>query len=143
MRRHLLTAAIGFLAGLAGVFAGQLFAPHGVAPGAELHAVLHEQLGLDAGQQRALDRLEQDFAVRRGLLEDRMRQHNRALATAIAAEHGDGPRVAAAIDASHHTMGQLQKETIRHIFAMRALLRPDQAVRFDAAVTKALTEAKR
>ena len=58
----------------------------------------------------------------------------------ITAEHGNGPRVAAAVDASHRTMGELQKETLAHIFAMRALLRPDQAAKFDAAVTKALTE---
>jgi hypothetical protein len=37
-------------------------------------------------------------------------------------------------------MGALQKETLSHIFAMRQLLRPDQARKFDAAVTKALTE---
>ena len=36
-------------------------------------------------------------------------------------------------------MGQLQKETLEHVFAMRAVLRPDQAVQFDAAVVKALT----
>ena len=40
-------------------------------------------------------------------------------------------------------MGELQKETLAHIFAMRALLKPDQAAKFDAAVTKALTEDAR
>ena len=40
-------------------------------------------------------------------------------------------------------MGQLQKETLEHIFAMRAVLRPDQAARFDAAVVKALTAKER
>jgi hypothetical protein len=36
-------------------------------------------------------------------------------------------------------MGELQKATLRHVFAMRAVLRPDQAARFDAAISKALT----
>ena len=36
-------------------------------------------------------------------------------------------------------MGELQKETLEHIFAMRSLLRPDQAAKFDGAVVKALT----
>jgi hypothetical protein len=40
-------------------------------------------------------------------------------------------------------MGTLQKETLQHIFAMRAVLRPDQARQFDAAVVKALTEPTR
>ncbi len=36
-------------------------------------------------------------------------------------------------------MGELQKETLAHIFAMRAILRPDQATAFDRAVVKSLT----
>ncbi|WP_033921665.1 periplasmic heavy metal sensor [Sphingomonas sp. 37zxx] len=143
IRRYLSIALIAFVAALAGVLLGQRLAPTPVAPGTELHAVLHGQLDLDPGQQRALEQLEATFAVRRRALEDRMRAENRALAAAIAAEDGDGPRVAAAVDSSHRTMGQLQKETIRHIFAMRALLRPDQAATFDAAVTRALTEDRR
>ena len=61
-------------------------------------------------------------------------------AAAIAAEHGYGPRVAQAVDRSHQAMGELQKETLKHIFAMRGVLRPDQAALFDAAVVKALTQ---
>ncbi|UZK70331.1 periplasmic heavy metal sensor [Sphingomonas sp. S1-29] len=140
-RRYLTIAVIAFVAALAGVFLGQWLMPKAPPPGAELHAVLHERLDLDADQERALERLEARFAVSRRAFEDEMRAENRALAAAIAAEHGDGPRVAAAVDASHRTMGALQKATIAHIFAMRALLRPDQAAAFDAAVTRALTEA--
>ena len=69
-----------------------------------------------------------------------MRAENAGLARAIAAEHRIGPQVTAAIHASHQTMGELQKETLAHVFAMRRLLRPDQAAKFDAAITKALTE---
>ena len=68
-----------------------------------------------------------------------MRADNAKLAAAIENEHGYGTEVAAAIDQSHMAMGQLQKETLEHIFAMRALLRPDQVAKFDAAVVKALT----
>lgn len=140
-RRYLTIAAIAFIAALTGAFLGQRLMPKPIPPGAELHALLHDRLDLDAGQERALERLEAQFAVRRQALEHEMRAENRALADAIAAEHGDGPRVAAAVDASHRAMGELQKATIAHIFAMRALLRPDQAAAFDAGVTKALTEA--
>src|SRR3546814_8170022 len=45
----------------------------------------------------------------------------------------------AEIDRSHAAMGELQKETLAHIFAMRAVLRPEQAEKFDQAVVKALT----
>ena len=36
---------------------------------------------------------------------------------------------------------ELQKATLSHVFAMRAELRPAQAARFDAAVSKALTRS--
>lgn len=68
-----------------------------------------------------------------------MRADNARLADAIEAEHGNGPRVSAAVDASHRVMGELQKGTLAHIFAMRQILRPDQTAVFDRAVVKALT----
>ena len=58
---------------------------------------------------------------------------------AMEAERGYGPRVRAVVDQSHETMGELQKETLSHMFAMRAVLTPEQARKFDRAVTKALT----
>ena len=143
VRQTALVVALVFVAAIAGVVLGrQALAPKHHA-GSELHAVPHEQLSLDDNQERRLHELERSFAVRRRALEQEMRTENTQLAEAIAAEHGNGPRVAAVVDASHRTMGTLQKETLVHIFAMRALLRPDQAAKFDAAVTKALTEDAR
>ncbi len=116
-------------------------APHPAGSG--LHELLHHKLDLDPGQQARLEKLEQNFAVRRQALELELRADNARLAEAIEAEHGEGPRVAAAVDASHHAMGELQKATLAHIFAMRQILRPDQAARFDKAVVQALTAAPR
>ena len=127
-RQLILIGLIAFATAVIGVLVGRYFLPAPPQPAAELHAVLHEQLSLDPEQERRLEALEASFAVRRRALELEMRAENARLAGAIAAEHGNGPRVAAAVDASHRTMGQLQKETLAHIFAMRELLRPDQAV---------------
>ncbi|TVV74255.1 periplasmic heavy metal sensor [Sphingomonas solaris] len=132
-------AAIAFAAALAGVFLGHRLMMPAPAEGGELHAMLHEELDLDPAQHRAIEALEGRFAIRRRALELEMRADNARLADAIAGEHRAGPAVLAAVDASHHAMGALQKETLTHLFAMRALLRPDQAARFDKAVTKALT----
>ena len=143
VRQLLLVGLVAFAAAIAGVLIGRHLVPAPPQPGAELHAVLHRQLSLDSEQERQLEALESAFAVRRRALELEMRAENARLAGAIAAEHGNGPRVAAAVDASHRTMGQLQKETLAHNFAMRELLRPDQAATFDAAVTRALTEDPR
>lgn len=140
--RTLLIAAIAFAAALAGVYVGrQIFRP--AEPGAELHDLLHEQLQLDPGQHARIEELESRFAVRRRALELELRADNARLADAIAAEHGNGPAVAAAIERSHHVMGELQKETLAHLFAMRRLLHPDQAAKFDRAIMKALTEEAR
>src|SRR3546814_21023285 len=79
-------------------------------------------------------KLEDRYAVRRRDLELELRADNARLAKAIEAEHGYGPRVTAEIDRSHAAMGELQKETLAHIFAMRAVLRPEQAEKFDQAV---------
>ena len=138
-RRILLIALIVFLAALGGVFAGRLLVAPSPPPENELHALLHNGLDLDAAQHAKLEALEKQFAIRKQALELEMRADNAKLAAAIEKEHGYGAEVSAAVDQSHIVMGQLQKETLEHVFAMRALLRPDQIAKFDAAVVKALT----
>ena len=138
-RRTLLAALIVFAAAIAGVWVGRAVLAPRPAANSELHALLHDQLNLDAAQHARLDALEAQFAVRRKALELEMRADNAKLAAAIETEHGYGPQVSSAIDQSHMAMGQLQKETLEHVFAMRALLRPDQTAKFDEAVVKALT----
>ena len=137
-RRTWLIAAVAFLAALAGVFIGRVLFPPAPSE-SELHDVLHHQVALDQRQQAQLQVLEQRFTVRRGALELELRAANARLADAIENEHGNGPQVAAAVDQSHRAMGELQKETLSHIFAMRQLLRPNQAAQFDRAVVHALT----
>jgi nickel and cobalt resistance protein CnrR len=137
------TAALAFVAAIGGVGVGRLIWPGPKAPGTELHHLLHEKLALDAAQSAKLEGLERGYAVRRAALEAEMRADNARLAVAIEAEHGYGPQVAAAVGASHGAMGDLQKATLAHIFAMRQLLRPDQAARFDAAVAGSLTAGAR
>lgn len=139
-RLLLLIALVAFFAAIAGVFLGRYFFPQPPAAGVELHEVLHGKLDLDDRQKLQIDLLEQRFAVRRRALELELRAENARLAGAIEAEHGNGPRVAAAVDQSHMAMGELQKETLSHIFAMRQILRPDQAKTFDQAVVHALTD---
>jgi 16S rRNA A1518/A1519 N6-dimethyltransferase RsmA/KsgA/DIM1 with predicted DNA glycosylase/AP lyase activity len=139
-RRYLLVALVAFAASLAAVLVTRLwFAPEPRVE-SEVHALLHQRLTLDAAQEQRIHALETAFATRRATLEAEMRADNQGLADAIAAEHGYGPKVAEAVDRSHHVMGQLQKDTLQHIFAMRAVLRPDQAAQFDAAIVKALTQ---
>ncbi len=134
-----ITAAVAFVAGLAGVWVGMtgMHALHQSRPG--LHDIVHERLNLTQEQTTRIEAIESAFATRRRALELEMQAANAELATAIRDEHGYGPRVTAAIERCHHAMGELQAETIRHVFSMREVLTPDQQAIFDSTVVDALT----
>lgn len=139
LRRLLVLAAVAFLAALAGVLIGRGISERAPEQSSALHELLHEGLGLDERQLAQIEELEATFAARRRALEAEIRAENARLAAAIQAERGYGPRVTAEIERSHQIMGELQKATLEHIFAMRTVLRPDQAERFDQAVVRTLT----
>jgi nickel and cobalt resistance protein CnrR len=141
--RYGLVALVAFAAALAAVLVARMWIAPEPRVESEVHALIHQKLKLDGEQERRIHALETDFARRRAAMEAEMRADNARLAQAIAAEHGYGPKVSEAVDRTHHVMGMLQKETLKHIFAMRAVLRPDQAAQFDAAVVKVLTEPAR
>jgi Spy/CpxP family protein refolding chaperone len=105
-----------------------------------LHEFVHEQLQLSADQRARLEVLEQDFAGRRRAREAELRAANAELARAIQSRHEYSPEVQAAVERFHGAMGELQKETILHVLAMRTVLTPDQAKQFDARIGEALTE---
>jgi len=142
VRGILITIAVAFLAGLCGVWIGKsLFAPP-AAP-LDLHQAVHRDLNLNADQRQRISALEHDFALRRQAFELEMRAANADLAAAIREEHGYGPHVAAAVERFHHAMGQLQIETIQHVFAMREVVSADQKARFDNIVSSALTAERK
>ncbi|OYW46403.1 MAG: heavy metal resistance protein [Sphingomonadales bacterium 12-68-11] len=142
-RRLILVVIVAFLAAIAGVFAGRALAETRQQSETELHALLHKELDLDSAQAARIEAIERRFGVRRQALEREMHAANADLAAAIEAERGYGPQVTAAVDHNHHVMGELQKETLEHLFAMRAELRPEQQARFDRTVVKALTPGVR
>ena len=134
-----LIALIAFVAAVVGVYAARTFSEQPRKSESELHTCLHTELKLDAAQEAKVEAIEARFAVRKKALELDMRAANARLAEAIEAEHGYGPKVTAAVDNVHHVMGEMQKETLEHLFEMRAVMNPDQARRFDKTVVKALT----
>jgi hypothetical protein len=138
-RRILIIGCIAFLAAIAGVLVGRMLVDTPRADETELHALLHREAKLTAEQERKLHAIETRFAERRETLELEMKAANIRLAQAIEAEHGYGPRVTTAIDDTHRVMGELQKETLEHLFAMRGVLDREQTATFDRIVVKALT----
>ncbi|MET0239943.1 MAG: periplasmic heavy metal sensor [Sphingobium sp.] len=143
MKARILLILFAFGAAIAGVGAGRLlFAPDQPIEN-RFHTLIHHELDLDASQTARIETMEKRFALQQAAYEQEMRDDNRRLARAIQSEKGYGPGVAAAVDRSHHAMGMLQKQTLQHLFAMRAVLRPDQARRFDQAMVDALTAPAR
>lgn len=137
--RYLLVAVIAAAVALAASWTVRSLTASGHHASGELHKFMHEQLNLDDVQTRKVEALETRFADQRVALDAKLREANAQLARAIAREHQYGPEVSGAVDQSHMAMGELQKATLAHVFAMRAVLRPDQAKRFDQAVRRALT----
>ncbi len=144
MKRYpLLIIVFAFVAAIAGVGVGRMMFTPDQPIENRFHALIHHELQLDAAQTAKIEALEKSFAAEQRLYEEEMREDNRRLATAIQSEKGYGPGVGEAVDRSHHAMGMLQKQTLRHLFAMRVVLRPDQAKRFDAAMVDALIKPAR
>lgn len=137
--RYILVALVAIVAALLTVYATRLLSAREEATGSDLHALLHGEIKLTPDQERQIDVLETRFAQDRRDLDQQLRGANAAIAAAYRSEHAYGPKVSGAIDRLHVVMGELQKLTLRHVVAMRAVLSPSQAAVFDRAVDKALT----
>ena len=139
-RAIILTVILAFLAGLSGAFVGmKLLAPR-ETPDNALHAMLHSKLNLSAAQEKNIAAEERRFALIRGQLEADAHSANVELARAIQTSKRDGPEVQMAIEHVHRTLGNYQKQTVSHIFRMRAVLTPEQAEIFDRSVAQALMQ---
>lgn len=142
-RSMALTLILSVLVAILGVWGGAQYVMHRMQRPTPLHELVHEKLGLTADQERRIAGMERDHEARRQALEAEMRAANAQLAQAFQQNHAYTPQVQAAIDRFHRAMGELQKETIVHTLAMRAVLTPDQAARFDETVVRSLTEDPR
>ncbi|WP_230293126.1 periplasmic heavy metal sensor [Croceicoccus sp. Ery5] len=133
----LLAIALALAAGVLGaIAAGEL---RDTGQSQTLHHFVHEELDLTDRQKAQLNQLENNFAAERKDMEISLRAANSQLAAAMEDEHEYGPKVVSAIDEVHDRMGDLQKATVRHVFDMRALLDPQQQLRFDRQVASSLT----
>ena len=105
------------------------------------HEWLHHELSLTEAQVKALEPLESIFGERQRQLAEALRDANRQLARAIAEDKGYTPRVNAAVEHVHHCMGDLQKASIKHVFAMRAVLSPEQGDKLLVLARQALEQS--
>ena len=141
MRNAFLLIVLSLLVGLAGVWIGKtLFIPHPVAS-SDLHTEIHHSLQLSPDQQQHIHLLEREFAKRKAVLENQLKSANGSIADAIAKDHKLSADVTEAGEQYLIILGELQRETLQHIFKMRDVLDEDQAIEFDSIVIRSLHAA--
>lgn len=118
--------AIAAVAAIACYVTLRVVQPRTTADDIASHEWLHRELKLTEAQHQALAPIEQSFGEKQRRLADALRDANRQLARALAEDKAYTPRVTAAVEHVHHCMGDLQKVSIEHVFAMRAVLTPEQ-----------------
>ena len=139
LRSMVLTLVLSTAGAGLGAWGGAEYVIHRMRRPASLHEVVHDQLHLSADQKARMDGIERDHAARQKALEAEMRAANADLAQAFQEQHAYTPRMQAAIDRFHRAMSALQKETMLHVLAMRAILTPQQTPQFDESIVKSLT----
>ncbi len=105
------------------------------------HDWIHQQLQLTPAQHTALDSIEMKFQAKRSLLTGQLREANHELALALAEGKADSPKISAAVEKSHHFMGELQMLSIEHLFAMRQELNPQQGDKLLRLAQQALQDS--
>jgi nickel and cobalt resistance protein CnrR len=105
------------------------------------HDWLHKELQLTDAQHKALEPVELKFAESQRRLAAALHQANMELARAIKEDKAYTPRGAAAVEHVHHCMGDLQKTSIEHVFAMRAVLSPEQGEKLLSLAQRALEQS--
>lgn len=143
MRSMVVTLVACALVAALGAWGGAQYMIQKLQRPTPLHELVHEKLGLSAEQEARIAGIERDHAAKRQMLEAEMRAANAQLAQAFQQHHAYTSEVQSAIDRFHHAMGELQKETMVHTLAMRAVLTPEQAAKFDDTVVNSLTQDAR
>ena len=114
-------------AALSAVFATRWASSRSAEPALTAHEWLHSQLHLTEAQHEALEPVEAQFAEKERQLVGQLHAANMDLARVMGEDKAYTPRVAAAVEMVHHRMGDLQKASIEHVFAMRSVLTKEQS----------------
>ncbi|MBY0406715.1 MAG: periplasmic heavy metal sensor [Rickettsiales bacterium] len=104
----------------------------------DAHQNLHEHLGITAEQEKRLEPIEQRFQARKTELTQAINDANSELGTAIIADKSYSERVKKAVEEIHHAQGELQKQTLEHLFEMQTVLTPEQSEKLDQLAADAL-----
>ncbi len=136
-RAGVLATVLGLASGFAGVWLGVNVLGDHDAASSSLHAIIHDELALDASQEAAIEALERSFALEKAGFEDRMLEARQAIGRALISDGQMSAGVVEAAERFHDVMGELQLATLNHIMAMRDVMTADQRAEFDARLADA------
>lgn len=142
-RHLLLTIALAGAAGYGGVWVGtRQLGPAG-APPDPLPMVLNNMTrnglqGLSAQQRASINDIEKRYLTERNQLRLQISGANFDLANALGEEMSFGPKTQASIQRLQTTVGQLQKDTVLYVLALREVLTTEQKSVFDEKVVATL-----
>jgi hypothetical protein len=106
-----------------------------------MHRWLHDKLNLTPAQVESLHQVELTFADEEKRLQANLDDANRQLAKVMREDKAYTPRVTEAVEQVHHSMGELQKLSIAHLFEMRSHLTEEQNEKLLHFAEMALTNA--
>lgn len=142
--RHLLvTIVMAGAAGYTGVWVGTRQLSRAESPPDALPTVLNKMTrnglqGLDERQRSAINDIETHYLTERNQLRMQIKGANFDLANALSEEMSFGPKTEASIHRLETTVGQLQKDTVLYVLALREVLSTEQRVVFDEKVVATL-----
>ncbi len=140
IRRLAITLLLVVAAAIGGAWiGGRIFSPP-AAQHTEFHQQLYAALDLTAEQRQALEALDRENSKEETYQREALRIANRNLANLLEHEDAYNENVDAAIVEIHTAMNNLQVLTIKHIYAMREILTPEQRTEFDRLVADTLRE---
>ncbi len=133
--------AIIAFAGFAGVWIGQntfMAREHGHDNASDMHAVLHDQLGISAQQDKKLAPIEKEFKRLKALYQGQMKTANMELAQAITEGGYESPEIEAIVHKIHGAMGSLQGLSLDHLADMQKILSAEQNKKLQEMVVEQL-----
>ena len=127
---------------LTGHWTGRQHSHHSDTNHGDAHHWIHTQLGLTPEQETQLGPIEQRYDEQRRNLSELIRVANMELGEALAADQGESPQVKTALAKIQEAQGQLQDATLRHVFEMKPVLKPEQYQKLLNLTAKALSQVK-
>ncbi len=131
LQRLIIIFSVALLGGGLGCIFGMRSAVGKTCPHCQSHSHagtdwLRNELDTSAAQNEKLDQIDEKFQNRKHQLQSALNAANRKLGETIINEKEFTQPVEESVEMIHHSMADLQKASIEHLFEMKKVLEPEQ-----------------